>query len=232
MKAAEFDRFAEEYRAQHKANIAISGEDPAYFAAYKIKILANTLAGRGGHAEKILDFGSGIGNSVPYFREYLPASSVTCADISKKSMELSQLRFPGDERYLEIEGEHIPGDDGSFDAVFSACVFHHIPNGEHIHWLSELHRLTKSGGTIMVFEHNPWNPLTVRAINSCPFDRNARLISARQFASRFHETGWRDVQIRYHVFFPRALTALRVLDCALSWFPLGAQYAVTATRPS
>ena len=40
MDKAEFDKFADEYRSLHAANIAISGEGPNYFAEYKIKDLA------------------------------------------------------------------------------------------------------------------------------------------------------------------------------------------------
>ena len=61
-----------------------------------------------------------------------------------------------------IENNRIPAEADSFDVVFSACVFHHIPHGEHLNWLQELHRITRPGGLIAIFEHNPLNPLTVR----------------------------------------------------------------------
>ncbi len=40
MEQSEFDKFADEYRSLHAANIAVSGEGPDYFAEYKIKDLA------------------------------------------------------------------------------------------------------------------------------------------------------------------------------------------------
>jgi hypothetical protein len=43
MDAAEFDRFADEYGVQLRSTIAITGEAPSYFAAYKIRLLAETL---------------------------------------------------------------------------------------------------------------------------------------------------------------------------------------------
>ena len=36
---AEFDRFADEYHDQHRANVAVTGEGPEYFAEYKIRKL-------------------------------------------------------------------------------------------------------------------------------------------------------------------------------------------------
>lgn len=230
MEAAEFDQFADEYHAMHKANIAVTGEDPAYFSAYKIEILAAALRACGAASDQVLDFGSGIGNSLPYFREFLPASRLTCADVSGRSLALAQTRFPGAERPLLIEGDRIALDDSRMDVVFSACVFHHIPQAEHGLWLRELWRVTKPGGMIAIFEHNPLNPLTVRAVNTCPFDVNARLIRAAAFAAAFRDAGWSDVRITFHVFFPRALARLRALDRWLARVPLGAQYAIMAVK--
>ena len=110
-----------------------------------------------------------------------------------------------------------------FDVAFSACVFHHIPHEEHAHWLEELRRVVRPGGMVAIFEHNPLNPLTVRAVNTCPFDANARLIRARALKRSLRLAGWRRPALRYHVFFPRRLAALRPLEPLLTWLPLGAQ---------
>ena len=63
MDEAEFDKFAAEYRALHAANIRVSGEDPEYFAEYKIVDLRHELALQrpGVMAPAILDFGAGVG---------------------------------------------------------------------------------------------------------------------------------------------------------------------------
>jgi SAM-dependent methyltransferase len=232
MDAAEFDRFADEYHEQHRANIAITGEDPAYFAAYKIRLFADALHARGIESGRILDFGSGTGNSLPFFRQHLPQATLTGADVSQRSLDLAESRFPGTARLLRIDDDHIPGEDGSFDAAFSACVFHHIPHEQHVAWLRELRRVVRPGGLLAIFEHNPLNPLTVRAVNTCPFDINARLIRAGAFARAYREAGWPEQSIRYHIFFPRKLAALRGLEPSLARFPFGAQYSIMATRPT
>lgn len=231
MDIAEFDRFADEYHEQHRANIAITGEDPAYFAAYKIRLLADSLQDNGIEPGRLLDFGSGTGNSVPFFRQYLPSATLTGADVSQRSLDLAEARFPGGSRYVKIDDDRIPADDGYFDAAFSACVFHHIPHDQHVDWLRELYRVVRPGGLLSIFEHNPLNPLTVRAVNTCPFDINARLIRAGAFAKAYRQAGWLVPNIRYHVFFPRKLAALRCLDPRLAHVPFGGQYSVTAIRP-
>jgi SAM-dependent methyltransferase len=230
MDKAEFDLFADEYYGQHRQNIAVTGEAPEYFAEYKIKTLKKIVDYNEIAVSRIFDFGSGIGNSIPYFKEHFPAAVLTSADVSERSLELSRLRFPDFDSLLLIDGNCIPAQEGSFDVTFSACVFHHIPQDEHVMWLRELRRITRQGGLITIFEHNPLNPLTVHAVNTCPFDVNAKLISARQLLRRLEEAGWNTPSVQYNVFFPRVLASLRPLEQYLQWLPLGAQYAAIARK--
>lgn len=227
---AEFDLLADEYRVQHKANVAITGESPEYFSEYKIADLAGLLDRMKLPTAKILDFGSGIGNSLPYFRKYFSGSEISCADVSARSIEISQTRFPGQENYVLIDqGISLP--TGSQDVVFSACVFHHIPHEQHLHWLAELRRITKPGGVLAIYEHNPLNPLTVRAVNTCPLDVNARLIRGATMRKRAVAGGWEDAHVDYKLFFPAILAALRPMERHLEWLGLGAQYRMMARRP-
>lgn len=230
METVEFDLFANQYYKQHRANIAITGESPEYFAEYKIRVLSELAHARELQVDRILDFGSGIGNSVPHFRRYMPGAELTSADVSQRSLDLAELRFAGVAQGLLIEGKRIPASDNSFDVTFSACVFHHIAHEEHVHWLRELHRVTRPGGMLAIFEHNPLNPLTVHAVNTCPFDENARLIRARKLVRYYSEAGWDRPSVQYHLFFPRQLSALRPAERHLSRLPLGAQYSVIATK--
>jgi len=228
---AEFDLLADDYHEQHRANVAITGEGPDYFAAYKVADLAALLRSHGLAGGRILDFGSGIGNSVPFFRRHFPASSLHCADVSERSMDIARMRFPGAEQYITV-GASIPLPTGSQDVVFSACVFHHIPHGEHQHWLAELRRVTRPGGLLAIYEHNPLNPLTVRAVNTCPLDVNARLVRPGVLRQRAVLGGWGQARIAYKLFFPSALKALRPLEQRLQWLALGAQYRLEARRPA
>jgi ubiquinone/menaquinone biosynthesis C-methylase UbiE len=228
--AAEFDRFADEYEQLHAKNIAVTGEKPEFFHEYKVKVLREMTRARGAEPKSLLDFGSGIGNSLPFLRKYFPEARLAGADVSERSLEVAEGRFPGMATGLRIEGERIPAEDGSFDVGFSACVFHHIAHEEHVKWLRELRRVTRAGGMLAVFEHNPLNPLTVRAVNTCAFDENARLIRAREMVERFRESGWREVKARYHVFFPHALAGLRGLEKWMGAVPLGGQYSVVGVK--
>ncbi len=230
MDKAEFDRFADAYYDQHRENVAVTGESPEYFAEYKIRQLREIVDREQIGVSRICDFGSGIGNSVPFFRKYFPDAALTSSDVSERSLTLGKQRYPAGGSYVLIEDSRIPCDAGSFDVAFSACVFHHIPHEEHVAWLKELHRVTRPGGLIAIFEHNPLNPLTVHAVNTCPFDENARLIFARGLVKRLSGAGWVSPRIQYNLFFPRALARLRPLEARLGWLPLGAQYVAFARK--
>lgn len=230
MDKAEFDRFADAYYDQHRENVAVTGEGPEYFAEYKIRQLQAIVEREQISVSRICDFGAGIGNSIPYFRKYFPDAALTSSDVSERSLSLGRQRYPGNGNSVLIEDGRIPCENDTFDVAFSACVFHHIPHEEHVKWLQELHRITRPGGLIAIFEHNPLNPLTVHAVNTCPFDENAKLISARSLAKRLSAAGWASPRIQYNLFFPRGLARLRPLEARLGWLPFGAQYVAFARK--
>jgi ubiquinone/menaquinone biosynthesis C-methylase UbiE len=232
VEEAEFDKFADEYYAIHADNISISGEEPSYFAEYKIRDIVKIRNGLRRHTDglSILDFGAGVGTSVPFLRRYMPEARVTCLDVSSKSLAIGRLRFGNDAEFVLFDGTSIPFPDLTFDVVFAACVFHHIDHQEHLSLLREIFRILVPGGAVLVYEHNPYNPVTRHAVNTCVFDSNARLISARVMRQRFLAAGFLNSFVRYRVFFPASLQRLRPLEPFLTWLPIGAQYYVAAYK--
>jgi ubiquinone/menaquinone biosynthesis C-methylase UbiE len=227
MEEAEFDKVASQYRSMHAANIKLSGEDPDYFAEYKVIDIATELAQRVAHP-RVLDFGAGIGYSVPFFRRHLPGSRVTCLDVSKKSLELGTELHGEQAEFTYYDGVTIPFDPATFDVALASCVFHHIDHDEHVAQLREIRRVLKPGGILCLFEHNPLNPLTRHAVNTCPFDENAVLIGAPTMRRRVRAAGFGNARVKYRIFFPHFLRTLRPLEPKLTWLPLGAQYYVLA----
>jgi SAM-dependent methyltransferase len=229
MNKREFDKFADEYRAVHSANIAVSGETPEYFAEYKIRDLKNLLS-PDFDTGRFLDFGAGLGTSVSFFRKYFPVAELTCVDVSLKSLEIGVAQHGGQANFVAFDGAHLPFGDAAFDCVFAACVFHHIPPALHLSLFAEMRRVLRPEGCLMVYEHNPLNPLTVRLVNSCEFDENAILIRAGALRAQIEAAGFIRPGIRYRVFFPRLLSWLRPFESSLSWLPFGAQYYVYGSR--
>ena len=228
MDRAEFDRFADEYEQQHARNVRLSGEEPSYFARYKVKDVARLCAAQS--PARILDFGAGVGASVPYWRELFPRASLTCLDVSARSLAIAARRYAAAADYCLFDGRQIPFAAGSFDVAFAACVFHHIGVEQQLPMLRELRRVLTEHGRLVVFEHNPMNPLTVHAVNTCEFDANAVLLRASTLRERMRAAGFSRVSLAYRLFFPRALRALRPLEPWLARLPLGAQYRLCAQR--
>lgn len=220
--AAEFDAYAHRYDDLHSASIAASGEGPEYFAVYKQRTLERVLGAK--FAEPILDFGCGIGNLTRFLVESFP--EVHGYDPSSASVELAAKRAPQATFFHAIE--RLPR--ASYGAVVVANVLHHVPPAERPALLALVREVLAPGGRVVVFEHNPLNPVTRRAVAACPFDENAELLWPWEAKRLLRDAQLGEVELDYIVFFPRALAKIRGLEPRLGWLPLGAQICVSARR--
>lgn len=221
---AEFDQVAAAYRAQHAHSTGISEDALDYFAAYKIEYLKSLWQARGRAPAVLLDFGAGIGNALAPMHRAFPQADIIALDVSRASLDLVDAQAIPQVRTLAYNGLEIPLPDGSVDCIFVACVFHHIPAEQHVEVLRELRRVLRRDGALVLFEHNPLNPLTRLAVARCEFDRDAVLIGAGEMRRRLFAAGFAAVERRFCLFFPPVLAALRPLERWLGWLPLGAQY--------
>ncbi len=232
-REAEFDAYAEQYDQLLNDSIRLSGERGEYFTDYKIRDLARLWQslGRGRERPHILDFGAGVGASIPLFQRHFPGAQLTCADVSARSLQLAERRFGSSASFVVCAGSTLPFADDCFDLAFAACVFHHIPPESHGGVLRELLRVLRPGGALMLYEHNAWNPVVVRVVRGCPFDERAILIPAPTLQRGLRTAGFANVVTTHRVFFPSPLRRLRWLEGWLGWLPLGAQYHVVGRKP-
>ena len=115
--------------------------------------------------------------------------------------------------------------DGHFGLVTLCGVLHHVHPSERGAVIGRaLRKLRPVDGRLVVFEHNPLNPLTRRAVALCPFDDDAILLWPWQARRLFRGAGLRDIRLRYIVFLPRLLSGLRWVEPGLGVVPLGAQF--------
>ncbi len=217
---SDFDGWAEDYEDCLNACISLSGETDDYFHLYRLNCLKRSFAPRE-RTTTILDFGCGIGKFAGFTAQAFPQSVVYGYDASSKCIETARKKW-GHLENLVFSNE-IPSKT-SFDLVIAANVFHHIRPPDRLGKLLLLKGITKPGKNIVIFEHNPLNPLTRHVVNTCPFDRGAALISLSEFIYLAHKSALRIILKRYIVFFPKFLRPLRWLEPFLGFLPLGAQY--------
>jgi SAM-dependent methyltransferase len=221
MTEGKFDQYAQSYTALHNQNIAASGEPPEYFSAYKRVCLERLGAPRG---EPLLDYGCGIGNVTRALAETY--EHVHGFDPSSESLRVARERVPHATFHADLGA--VP--DAHYASAVVSGVLHHVPRAERVSVMSRLREKLRPGGRVFVFEHNPLNPVTRRAVATCPFDDDADLLWPWHAKRLVAKAGFRDVTLDYIVFFPRSLGFLRPLEPRLGWLPLGAQVLIVGQR--
>lgn len=229
----EFDRYAAGYSDILNPSLALSGYDSGYFDEYKIKVVYSKISaeGKANAPCSFLNFGCGVGKSERIISRYFPDCSIFSTDVSGESIRIAmeQNRSLDNVTFALSDGDTVPF-ERSFDIIFSAGVFHHIPDEKRLPVLAELRRKLAPGGRLFIFEHNPWNPLTRRVVDSCPLDENAHLISPPDMWRMLRQSGFTHISRHFIVFFPRWLKFLLPLEKIMESCPLGAQYYMIATE--
>lgn len=227
MTKIDFDQYAGQYEALIAAQTSFFDRDNDYFVRYKVE-RAKQLAGQSfaDEADAVLDFGCGIGRAMPYFRAAFPNADVVGCDPSADSLAIAR-RENSDCRFFPMDEL---GPTPHFDLVLASCVFHHIAPAERQAALRYCHDRLKPGGHLVIFEHNPFNPVTQRLVSTCPFDADAVLLRMSETVHRMRETKFEIAETGYCLFFPSQLASLRPMEKYLSWLPLGGQYFVSGVR--
>lgn len=216
-----FDEYAGSYRQVHANNLSASGEPPEYFAQYKLNCLLRLGTDRG---KPILDYGCGIGSVTRQLATEF--RDVHAFDPSQESLVVAREQIPGATFY--DSHDEIPRN--KFSLIVMSGVLHHVPKVERNALLSNVRTLLAEGGRIVVFEHNPINPLTRHAVATCPFDDDAVLLWPWEVKRELTNAGFSAVDLDYIVFFPKSLGFLRSFEPKLSWLLLGAQTMTVAGR--
>lgn len=197
-----FDDYAADYNGTIQRAIGASGESVEFFASLRARLLAS-LIGSANDSPSVLDFGCGIGNMTREVASRLPFAAVVGTDISERSLAIARSReTPCGQRieYTATQLDRLPFPDGSFDFAFTSGVFHHIEPVERLHWLTELKRVLTPRGRFCLFEHNPLNPLTVRAVGRIPFDQGVKLLTASEATALLRRAGFKVSPTHYDFF--------------------------------
>ena len=219
-----------DYVAEVNRSIASSGVEQSFFTRGKARRMLDILRRRGADPSQmsLLDIGCGVGLIHPFvagaFREAVGV------DVAQDALDEAQRVNP-DVCYLAYDGRRLPVASASFDVAAAICVMHHVPPQDWLAFLEEAWRALRPGGWLMIFEHNPWNPLTRLAVARCTFDFDAVLLSPLRLTRLLRDSGFEDVRTEYLFFTPFSHRMAQGLDDALRRLPAGAQYAAVGRRP-
>lgn len=220
----DFDQYTQNYNELLREGTKFFSKNEAYFAEYKVKIARREFSSEPKH---VLEYGCGIGRNIPYLRAAFPGATISGSDISAASLEIARQENPGIDFFMEN-----PDVVGStlYDLIFVAGVFHHIPVEQRLQAMASLHKRLAPGGAVIVFEHNPFNPVTRRIVNDCPFDLDAVLLRPAELKKLYAAAGLHVEGHAYCLFVPPSLSFLLPLEEKLAKLPLGGQYWVKAVR--
>ncbi|MFI5222271.1 MAG: class I SAM-dependent methyltransferase [Bacteroidia bacterium] len=106
----------------------------------------------------ILDFGAGNMYLAERLSEMVPGLKITGIDvIEDQNFDKTILKEFPNIFFQKYDGDKIPFNDGTFDHAIASAVMHHTPDPEY--FLSELKRIVKPGGSILLVEEMYHNPI-------------------------------------------------------------------------
>ncbi len=177
----------------------------------------------------LLDVGCGTGTTDRHFVSRV--RKLHGVDVSEEMLVHARRTVPTAE-FSWYDGEKLPFADESFDVAVAICVLHHIPLSERFKVVSEMMRVTWPEGFVAIFEHNPFNPLTRHAVNTCALDHDAVLLPAQQAVELLGDAGDEEPNLRHFLFSPLGGAVGCSLDRHLRHVPLGGQYVAWVQRAS
>ncbi len=168
-----FDRIAEDYDHVLPRHV-----EEHYFLK-RMKLFTEVGLEKG----LVLDLCSGTGRISAGLIER--GFDVVSADLSVNML----LQRKGVEGYKPVNAlsYQLPFRDCTFDLVFSVASFHHIADRGNIEkTIHEMQRVTKEGGMIVIWDHNPLNPYWKIIMKKVPQDTGEeRLIGMSELVRPF-----------------------------------------------
>lgn len=188
--------------------------------------------------DPVLDVGCGTG--VLAARLAAEGREVTGVDPSAGMLELLRRRAPG-LRSVEADGTALPFADDRFGTVLCVAVLHHVAHEDAVaRTLAEMVRVSRPGGRVLVWDHNPRNPYWGPLMRRVPQDDGSeRLVPAAEIVAGLRAAGAELVSVRQSGLvpdlvppfaMPLARAAERRVERTRAVRRLGAHNVVVATK--
>lgn len=113
-------------------------------AAKIIAVLSHFLGQEGLAGRTVLDIGCSTGFITHELHR--AGAAVTGLDIDEPGLERARQRFGGEVPFLAADGEHLPWDDRSVDAVVFNQIYEHVVDPDAV--LAEIRRVLRPDGVV------------------------------------------------------------------------------------
>lgn len=230
-KDTEFDAYADGYAAGMENPLKkIVGKNPNEFLIPKIQILTELIECQRS-TPRVLDFGCGTGEMLALLALAKPEWTLFGADISQQMINEAEKRhliLKQNATLLYIE-QALDGNN-KYDMIYASCVFHHIAPKDWVKTLRVIANCLEKDGLFVMFEHNPWNPITKWVVNHTEIDKNANLFSALTAGSIIREAGMYIEKTRHFMHLPPSMALAGFVDRLFGVLPLGGQYVCVAKK--
>jgi SAM-dependent methyltransferase len=230
MAHTDYDQYRDRYREDLDRAVSFAGTSHDFFTRAKAEELVRLARLHLGDPARLdaLDVGCGIGLTDRHLAGRF--RSLTGTDVSPGVLETAARENPG-VRYEPAERGQFPFDDGAFHLAFAVCVVQVVDPTERPRFVAELARVTRPGGLVVVFEHNPYNPLTRLVVHRCEFGKDAHMLGMAKAERLLHENGVTLIDRGFLLLLPSRHKRVLAAERALRRIPLGAQYYL-AGRPA
>jgi len=225
-KKVNFDLFVNNYNKLLKKKTSFFSSHE-YFSDYKVRLAIENLNISSLKKIRILEYGCGIGRNIKYLKKYFKNFSIelSACDVSIKSLNFLKRLFPSVKCFDCSGRDYIYNHLEKYDIIFIAGVFHHISPKERHNVSRNISSMLKNDGQLIIFEHNPFNPITRKIVKECEYDEDAILLTPKKLISYFSKIKKMKLkEKKYYLFIPQKFRFLNFIEKYLSWFPMGGQY--------
>lgn len=233
----EFNNYAKNYNYGLDNPLKkIFGNKPDDFFKIKINWLLNLIKQTGAKEYKrleILDFGCGTGLFLKRINDLKLNINLSGADTSKAMLNEAQKILTGhsNSKLHLISDNDLP--PNHFDIIIVSSVLHHINKSARQATINYLTTLLKKDGYLIIFEHNPLNPLTNLIVKTTKIDQNAILLSPPEILNYLKKNyKIKFINLDYIMFFPPRFNYnfINFLEKKFIKLPFGGQYVVTIKK--
>ena len=139
-----------------------------WFLGQRARVFDRLIASSGVKGcDSVVDIGCGTG----YFARRIaravgPEGAVVGVDPSQPLLDFAQQHAPANCSFRNAGAEDLPFDDASFDVVVSSLAFHHFPVDRRADAVTEMFRVARPGGRLLVADFSPPSGRVVNRILS------------------------------------------------------------------